>query len=232
MAVVYRHIRLDKNEPFYIGIGKTERRAYRKDSRNSHWKNIILKTEYDIEILFDDLTWEQACEKEIELIKLYGRKDLGLGTLVNMTDGGDGVDFTPQVRKKISDSLKLNNPTKRDDVKLKISETLKEYFRNNKITHTEETKEKLRQIHLGKKLSEETKQKISEAGKGKSSARKGVKLTNETKIKLKLCNLGKKQSQSTIDKRVEKLKGRKNSDETKEKMRQAWIKRKEKQNNG
>lgn len=24
MAVLYRHIRLDKNEPFYVGIGKTE----------------------------------------------------------------------------------------------------------------------------------------------------------------------------------------------------------------
>ena len=30
MAIVYRHIRLDKNEVFYIGIGKTEKRAYEK----------------------------------------------------------------------------------------------------------------------------------------------------------------------------------------------------------
>ena len=28
--------------------------------------------------------------KEIELIKLYGRKDLGLGTLVNLTERGEG----------------------------------------------------------------------------------------------------------------------------------------------
>ena len=91
MAIVYRHIRLDKNEPFYIGIGKTERRAYIKGNRSSLWKKIGLKTEYEVEILFDDLTWEQACEKEIELIKLYGRKDLGLGPLVNMTDGGEGT---------------------------------------------------------------------------------------------------------------------------------------------
>ena len=48
MAVVYRHIRLDKNEVFYIGIGKTERRAFRKDFRNKYWasiskKDIVLK---------------------------------------------------------------------------------------------------------------------------------------------------------------------------------------------
>lgn len=28
MAVVYRHIRLDKNEPFYIGIGNEKSKAY------------------------------------------------------------------------------------------------------------------------------------------------------------------------------------------------------------
>lgn len=27
MAIVYRHIRLDKNEPFYIGIGKDEKKS-------------------------------------------------------------------------------------------------------------------------------------------------------------------------------------------------------------
>lgn len=27
MATVYRHIRLDKNEPFYIGIGKDEKKS-------------------------------------------------------------------------------------------------------------------------------------------------------------------------------------------------------------
>ena len=36
------------------------------------------------------MTWEEACEKEKEYIKFYGRRDLGLGSLVNMTDGGEG----------------------------------------------------------------------------------------------------------------------------------------------
>lgn len=91
MAIVYKHTRLDKNEPFYIGIGKTEKRAYSKIGRNNRWNKIIKKTNYIIEIIHFDLTWEEACEKEKELIKLYGRKDLGTGTLINMTDGGEGV---------------------------------------------------------------------------------------------------------------------------------------------
>ena len=55
MAIVYRHIRLDKNEPFYIGIGKEIKRAYDK-RRGNHWKSIIKKTEYRVDILFDNLT--------------------------------------------------------------------------------------------------------------------------------------------------------------------------------
>jgi len=89
MAVVYRHIRKDKNQPFYIGIGN-EKRPYKKSDRNNYWHSIVSKTEYEVEILFEDLTWEQAAEKEIEFIKIYGRKDNGTGILANMTDGGDG----------------------------------------------------------------------------------------------------------------------------------------------
>jgi len=90
MAYVYRHIRLDKNEPFYIGIGEIGRRSRVNYGRNKYWKNIAKLTPYDIDILRDGLTWEQAIEKEVEFIELYGRKDLGNGTLVNMTNGGDG----------------------------------------------------------------------------------------------------------------------------------------------
>ena len=89
---VYRHIRLDKNEPFYIGIGKDIKRAYQKgyNRRSSWWNKIINKSEYEIELLFENISEEFAKTKEIEFIKLYGRKDLKKGSLCNMTDGGDG----------------------------------------------------------------------------------------------------------------------------------------------
>ena len=51
MAVVYRHIRLDKNVPFYIGIGNSKYRATKKDSRNEIWQNIVSKTNYKVEII-------------------------------------------------------------------------------------------------------------------------------------------------------------------------------------
>lgn len=92
MGYVYRHIRLDKNEPFYIGIGSdsTYKRANDKKGRNIFWQRIVNKTDYEIEILFDDLSWEDACIKEQEFINLYGRIDKKTGTLCNLTDGGDG----------------------------------------------------------------------------------------------------------------------------------------------
>jgi hypothetical protein len=91
VAYVYRHIRLDKNVPFYIGIGSDNlyKRAYIK-SRSKHWKSITKKTKYEVEIVLDNLSWEEACEKEKEFIKLYGRTDKNEGTLVNKTDGGEG----------------------------------------------------------------------------------------------------------------------------------------------
>jgi len=95
MAYLYRHIRLDKNQPFYIGIGSDleYKRANETnaDRRNNIWKKISSKTNIEIEILLDNLTWEQACEKEKEFISLYGRIDKGTGILANLTDGGDGT---------------------------------------------------------------------------------------------------------------------------------------------
>ena len=69
MAYVYRHIRLDKNEPFYIGIGKIPnyKRAYLKSIRNIIWKQIVAKTDYEIEILFDNLSWATHVDVQMEM---------------------------------------------------------------------------------------------------------------------------------------------------------------------
>ncbi len=92
MAYVYTYTRLDKNEIFYVGIGSDSKykRAKNLSLRTDYFKKIINKSKYKLDIILDDLTWDEACLKEIELIALYGRKDLGTGNLVNFTDGGEG----------------------------------------------------------------------------------------------------------------------------------------------
>lgn len=120
---LYRHIRLDKYEPFYIGIGhkmpsaKFKSRQYKrakveKNIRSKFWNNIVNKTEYKVEILLESNDRNFIIKKEKEFIKLYGRKDLGLGSLVNLTDGGDGqssnYSHSIETIKKLSDITKNN----------------------------------------------------------------------------------------------------------------------------
>jgi len=90
MAIVYIHTGKDNNEVFYVGIGKSESRAISRCKRNVFWNNYVNVHGFYHTIVFKDLSWEEACEKEIELIEMYGRRKLGEGTLVNLTVGGQG----------------------------------------------------------------------------------------------------------------------------------------------
>lgn len=175
---LYRHIRLDTNQPFYIGIGvkyldssriygfRTEyARAFAKEkSRNAHWKNIIkLNPNYKIEILFETSNIEEIIEKEKEFIKLY--KD----TLCNLTEGGLGIqsfNHTEESKKKIGKSSKRR--VRKKGYKLNLSEegrkSLSESSKNRKISI--ETRQKISKSKignkngLGHKISEEHKQKL------------------------------------------------------------------------
>ena len=134
MAIVYQHRRLDTNEVFYIGIGKTKKRAYEKyHHRNQHWKSIVAKCGYEADILIEGIDWRTACEIESGMINDYGRNDLGFGSLVNQTDGGDGgfgMIMRQESKEKIRQfQLSLNKKGKpgraqSEDVKQKIKKTL------------------------------------------------------------------------------------------------------------
>jgi hypothetical protein len=84
MAIVYQHRRNDTNEVFYIGIGNSKNRAYELDARNRHWRGIVKKVGYQVDILIEGISWLDACKIEKGLIKDIGRSDLKLGTLVNL----------------------------------------------------------------------------------------------------------------------------------------------------
>ena len=110
-AYVYTHTRLDTNEIFYVGIGTQDnyKRASRVHNRTNYWNNIVKKCGWKVDIVYDNLTWEDACKIEVELIAKYGRVDLGTGTLVNLTAGGEGTlkrITTPETRLKMSKSKK------------------------------------------------------------------------------------------------------------------------------
>lgn len=101
---IYRHLK-PNGEVFYIGISKDVKRPYNKNNRTKFWKKVVKKYNYEVQILKKGLTKEEACDLETILISWYGRKDLNEGSLVNMTDGGEGTSRkSEEVRKKISES--------------------------------------------------------------------------------------------------------------------------------
>ena len=168
---LYRHIRLDKNEPFYIGIGtksdrkhpnlKSEyRRAYetiRKES--SIWNKIINKTEYDVEILFESDNYDFIKEKEIEFIILYGRISKNTGCLANLTDGGDGsVGYKPSQKQIEKHRQFMLGRKQSKETILKRNKSRKGY------KHTEETKRKMSKSHKGKIVEKKHFKKLIEGG--------------------------------------------------------------------
>jgi group I intron endonuclease len=126
-------------EPFYIGKG-TDNRDYHTmfDRHNSFKKNKIksLKKK-NIQVLSikvcENLNEKESFDLEVTLIKKIGRRDLELGPLTNLTDGGDGRT-----------NIIVSQETKR-----KISETKKS--QNLHTKHTEMIKNHLKQINQGEK---------------------------------------------------------------------------------
>ena len=211
MALVYIHRRLDNKDIFYIGIGKNESRIDSKRNRNKYWKNIVNKYGYESYIFINNITWSQACNLEKYLINFYGRKDLGNGNLVNMTDGGDGN----------------NNIIISENTRLKLSASNSKYWLGK--SHSKETKEKISKNRKGKIISIESKMKQSESIKLAHKNGKYKSLIGRTPW-----NKGISPSKETLEKqRIKKIgiKRKPHSEETKEKMRLKALLREERKRN-
>lgn len=119
------------------------------------WDNIKHK------ILLNNLTKEEACKKEQELISLYKSNNPKYG--YNITNGGNTtITFTDEIKKKISINTKkaMKNPL--------VREKLREH-RKHQVSPMK-----------GKKLSEEHKSKLKHDGmKGKHHTEESKKLMRQ-----------------------------------------------------
>src|SRR5262249_23520177 len=90
---VYLHRDRATGTPFYVGKGKGSR-AYDVEGRHPEWHEKVksLTAGFDIEIVKNDFTEEEAYDLERELIRKHGKVSDGTGTLLNITDGGS-LDF-------------------------------------------------------------------------------------------------------------------------------------------
>jgi len=89
---------LKLNQPVYVGKGTGDRDIshWSRGSHNKPFQDFIshLKQRNLIAVcerVFETKIEEEAFVKEIELIKLYGRRDSKTGTLFNRTAGGEGA---------------------------------------------------------------------------------------------------------------------------------------------
>jgi hypothetical protein len=206
-------------EPFYIGKGKyTERRKYSRAKQHLNEKrnrNVFkngkinhIKEECGcipfIEILYDNISEEEAILHEKELIAKIGRYNIGNGPLTNLTDGGEGSSGyiqSKETKDKRVESLKkstLMETLKSEKYKNQLSKRAKEWWtderkiekllkqkgKNNSnfgkkrsletIEKTKETKRKNIESGILPKITEESRQKMSESAKKRKGKKNNV----------------------------------------------------------
>lgn len=151
--LVYQHIN-KINGKQYVGITKRKPEECwglngQKYSTSPKFYTAIQKYGWDNfehNILETNLTKDEACEKEQYYIKKFNSLS---PNGYNLTTGGEMTIMSEEARQKLSNSMKNNT--------------------NGAHPCSEETKEKIRLALKGKKFTEEHKQHISEAKRGKST---------------------------------------------------------------
>lgn len=136
------------NEPIYVGKGQNKRawihlKSNKKSPFISRLKHMKKENITPVIGIYSGIDEELALLLEAELIQKLGRKDLGKGTLLNLTDGGEGN----------------GNPSA--DTRIKIGNAKRDK------KDSQETKNKRSKSLLGHSVSKETRDKQREIKKEK-----------------------------------------------------------------
>lgn len=214
---VYRNP-LKGGEAFYVGKGFDDRMYDHikpwvlSNDRNLHKVRTLALIEKCgippiIDMVGENLSQGDAFALEIETIARYGRSDLGLGQLTNLTNGGEGLcglvrdlsgENNPNYGKRGEDSIwwgKTHTAETKERMSLTqkgkvISEAHKEAMRKPKSEAGRAAIAKAR-LDSSYRPSEETKQKLSEAMKGRPSPMLGRKQTDEARAKISASGKGR-----------------------------------------
>ena len=196
---VYKHT--SPSNKVYIGITCREpEKRWGKDGKkysgNEYFTNAINKYGWDNfkhEILFEDLSKEEACQKEIELIAYYRSNEHDFG--YNKSTGGEinrGWHLSEETKRKQSEAKKgciswCAGKQLPEEMRKNIAANHSHYWQGKKMS--EEHCQKISKALTGKTRSPETIRKITESNTGKkrtpeqkrnmSNAQKGHKRTTK-----------------------------------------------------
>ncbi len=175
---VYHYCDPKSGTPFWVGKGQGKR-AYVHLTACNRPKHCCYDTffykklrkmfsngvEPNIEIIQRFSKEEKALKFETSEIKRIGRRNLGLGPLTNLTDGGEG-----------SSGYVTSDKTK---------QKLREALLGRVIS--KETRQKIGDFHRGKKYSKETCQKMGEARRGSRHTKESRRKISEALCKPVSC---------------------------------------------
>lgn len=207
---VYEWIRLDTNEPFYVGKGRGDRWKSMNRGENKHFYNIINFTDVAVNILNDNLTEDEAFDLESYYIWFY--RDIIGYDLCNLTDGGEGYSCRGSLNHKSIKVICLNS--------LQIFESIniaQEKYGNIDIKNCCEGKHNYAGYdnyygHLSWRYYEEyllmSSDEIDEC----------IYLANHSRCGERNSFYGKQHTEETIEKLRKASTGKKYSDETKKKL--------------
>ena len=203
----------DGGEPFYVGVGSDDRiadhfREAAAGKKQAHRLSIIRQASAESKVIGCEIIgwtddWQEALSIEVEKIARTGRRDLGLGPLTNLTDGGEGqrgIIRSSETRAKISVAHKGKVVSENTRLLLRMKNLGKK--------SSQETRAKQSLAMMGRPVSEETRGIISAAHKGRprspesiarmAATKRGKKLgprSAETRARISASHLGVRQSE-------------------------------------
>lgn len=166
---VYEHWRLDRDECFYVGMGRVKSRPYDMKKRNRHHKAIVAKAfregfAVEVRIVATGLTWEEAATLEKDRILFW--RNAGID-LANIAAGGEGCILlgsdNPQFGKPSPNRGKKMPEEQKNKIRLKM-------LGNKNQANCIYAKGKDHAFY-GKRHSEESKKQIGKSLSKKSKIR-------------------------------------------------------------
>lgn len=179
---VYEWFIVGTNEVFYVGKGKNNR--YKQLKKNKFFMDMYNAHECDVRIICDNLTENEAFEKEKEIIAYY--RNNTEYRLTNVTDGGEGVSgWIPSDELKQRQSVISKERWQNDEFKERMIAIRND---ENSVYQSKEFRNKISQIvqgtnnpNYGNTWNEEQRKHLSKIRKEMGLA-KGINNPTATSI--------------------------------------------------